>query len=94
MKKAKGLDELREEIDILDRRIISLLEERFEVIREVSDWKKKMGIEIEDLSREQEILKKIEDFLKESGSEKRIYLERIYKVIFEESKEYQKKLRE
>jgi chorismate mutase len=71
------IEEIREKIDSIDAKIIPLLEERFLQAEEVVPYKK----DVEDLSREEAILKKIDN----------TYIEKIYGEIFKQSKLLQKK---
>ena len=72
-----SLENLREEIDEIDAQIIDLLERRLNISKEIISFKK----QVTDLTRENEILAKIE-------SE---YIKDIYKTIFENSKKVQRK---
>ena len=71
------LEDIRDKIDTLDDQIILLLEKRFETIKRLKELKLKK--QVEDSSREEEILKKI--------SSK--YIQKIYLEIFKNSKELQ-----
>ena len=72
------LKKIREEIDLVDTEIITLLEKRFEIVNKLKDLKLKK--DVTDENREEEILNKIS-----SNIIKNIYLE-----IFKNSKEIQK----
>ena len=50
------LDELRRQIDTVDRRLVELLNERARLVEEVGKLKKKLGMEIYTPEREKEIL--------------------------------------
>ncbi len=52
----KQLNEIRKEIDILDNQILELIEERFELVKKVAQTKKKKGLPIRDIAREEEII--------------------------------------
>ncbi len=53
------LEKLRDDIDGIDGRILSLLSERQEVASEIGRWKRSLGIEIFDPAREQEVLRRL-----------------------------------
>ncbi len=53
------LDELRSKIDSTDDRIVDLLGERFRLISQVSELKKREGIDVYHRGREQDILKRV-----------------------------------
>ena len=80
------LEELRDKIDNIDEDIIKLLIERFEVVEQIMSLKS----EIEDKNRENEILKKLDDLTNETNNQE--FFTELYKFIFEESKNMQKKL--
>jgi len=70
------LENIRNQIDEIDDQIISLLEKRLKIAKEIRRYKK----EIVDSSRETQILKKI----------KSEYIKDIYKTIFKNSKKLQR----
>ena len=84
------LNELRERIDDIDMLLVSLLAERFNACLEVAEFKKANSIEIVNLSREDEIRKKVIEL----GSTKNIdsnFLNRLYDIIFDQSHKIQQK---
>ena len=88
-----NLDTLRKKIDALDDNIVKLLLERFEVIKDVAEYKKERGLEIFQQAREAEVLKKIADITEKSGNQDyKKYILCIYKTILETSKISQSKL--
>jgi len=52
------LDKKRNEIDQVDEKLIELLEKRFEIIKEVKDYKKEKGFAVENKKREEEVLQR------------------------------------
>jgi chorismate synthase len=52
----KGLEEMRQEIDALDRRFLDLLAERMEVSSRIGKYKKERGMKVRDPKREEELL--------------------------------------
>lgn len=57
----KTLVFIREEIDSIDAEIIALLESRFNLTREIGHIKRRLDKALFDESREEEILKKIDE---------------------------------
>ncbi len=51
------LDEVRKKIDETDKKILDLVEERFELVNDVARIKKKKGLPIRDLKREEDVIK-------------------------------------
>ncbi len=68
---------LRREIDGIDRGILKLLEERVKVARKIGGIKRKEDMEIEDVEREEEILRGILD----STDLDRGFIEELFKKI-------------
>lgn len=79
------LKRLRQEIDILDEKIMQLLEQRFDISLAVGIVKKSSDIQVLDSKREDEI------FLKTSSFRHSPQLLEIYKTIMEQSKSLQRK---
>ncbi|MDO4662174.1 MAG: shikimate kinase [Tissierellia bacterium] len=77
------LDEYRLNIDQIDKKINDLLDERFDIAKEISKIKKKENINLTDNKREEEIFKRLEN---ERYSKDKI---EIYKKIIEQSKKIQ-----
>lgn len=50
------LNQIRKEIDILDNQILEMIEARFELVDKVAQTKKKKGLPIRDLAREEEVI--------------------------------------
>ena len=80
------LEELRNKIDNIDEDIIKLLIGRFEVVEQIMSLKS----EIEDKGRENEILSKLNGLTDKTNNQE--FFTELYKFIFEESKNIQKKL--
>jgi chorismate mutase / prephenate dehydratase len=83
-----SLEELRKQIDDLDLRLIKLIAERMEIIREVRKEKLETGSPIEDRSREQAVLNKVKQFA-EAHDLNPVEIEKIFQRIFYISKEAQ-----
>ena len=52
----KDLSQLRQEIDIIDRRLVALFEQRMAVTRQVGEYKLAQGLPVLDRSREEQVL--------------------------------------
>tara|TARA_Y100001934_G_scaffold239289_1_gene292829 strand:- start:430 stop:696 length:267 start_codon:yes stop_codon:yes gene_type:complete len=86
----KKILHLRKKLDFIDKEILVLLENRMDIIRKVGQIKSKLDIPIEDLDREKEIIKKLTDFSHNKLSDRQLI--RIFKAVFQSSKNEQKKL--
>ncbi len=73
------IDKIRRELDEIDKKIITLLEERESLIRELGRVKKAKKLEIIDQTREKKIIAKL----------KTPYQKEIFKKILEESRKRQ-----
>lgn len=79
------LEELRVEIDELDRQILELIQLRVTLAKKVQALKKRTGLPIEDLERENQILTHLAaDF---TGIPEELIVE-IYKAIFSFTKKH------
>ncbi len=78
------IETLRNKIDDIDNEIISLLDSRFELSKEIGKEKAKENISIADQNREEEILAKTEKTKNKDA------IKATYKTIFEQSKKLQK----
>jgi len=79
----KTLKELREDIDIIDDLIMEQLNQRFSLMKAVKDVKAHMAIDVLDVSREQTILQKAENFVYQKS------IKEIYQLIMKLSKDLQ-----
>ncbi len=85
------LDKYRHEIDEIDKNIVLNLHKRFEIVKKVAEFKKKNCIKILDEDREKNIIKqklKLAQMYDLDAS----FIEKIYEVIFDESKKIQREL--
>lgn len=83
------LNELREKIDGVDEKICALLKERFDLVKEVGEAKKKLGVNVENKDREKEVVEAVRNRL---PNELKDYAEEIYRVIIKTSKDFQRTL--
>jgi chorismate mutase-like protein len=75
----KLLEKKRKGIDLIDQKLLILLNERFCIALEIGKMKKEMGKKIYDPKREKEVLKKLE--LKNKGPLKGEDLKKIFRTI-------------
>lgn len=54
------LDELREEIDSIDRKLVNALDERADIVKQIGEIKKEQGLDLYVPGREREILNRLE----------------------------------
>ncbi len=87
----KDLEFYRKNIDKIDKKLIKVLEKRFDIVSEIAEYKLANDIDIENTSRESEILDKVQSIANPEQAE---YIVELYKTLFSESKKYQKKLNE
>ena len=82
----KALLFIREEIDAIDSEIIALLESRLNLSLQIGKVKKNLDKNMHDDSREEEILKKIEELSLISKRGFKVYIRRDYENITKRSK--------
>lgn len=80
----KSISDYRQEIDAIDDEIASLIEKRMGISSAIGKLKKKEGKQVNDESREDEIVIRIAD-----GKENGWAIAEIYQTIFKVSKEAQ-----
>ena len=83
------LDKQRAEIDAIDREVVSLFERRMQVVMEVARIKKENGMAIFDVSREKEVIAKVQSYLKDATLKEE--LAEAYETLMKVSKDYQQK---
>ena len=80
------IDQLRLQIDGLDKAILFLLEYRFAVCEKIGTWKKENNIQsVQDPAREAQIIQTLSECSKYDGM-----VEKIWPVIMEYSRSLQK----
>ena len=87
----RTLEELRQEIDRIDREMVKLFEERMQVVTEVSEVKQAAGLPVLDASREESVVAKNTAYLTDPGLAG--YYERLIRQIMALSREYQESRR-
>lgn len=83
------LDELRQEIDKIDSEMVKLFSARMDVSAKIAEYKKENSLPVYDPLRESE---KLEDIASRLPEAQREYGKRLYSLIFELSREEQRKL--
>lgn len=61
------LDEIRDELDSLNREIVDVIDERMEIIVKVARYKEENDMEIVDKEREEQVKQKFEQIFQEKG---------------------------
>ena len=84
------LEKARVLINEVDSEMARLFEKRMDAVRSVADYKKKNGLPIDDLSREEEIIKRNADLI--SSEEYRSYYIDFMKKVINLSKDMQHRL--
>ncbi len=82
------LQELRNQIDEIDRELVELFMRRMNVSAEVAEYKRRTGMNVLDASRERALLSKVSDL---AGEEFEEYTRTLYGTILELSRSYQHK---
>ncbi|MEI6849964.1 MAG: chorismate mutase [archaeon] len=85
------INKLRQKINEIDSRIIELLRERFDIVKEIGIHKKKNGIAIKDAAREKEVMDKIVEKTKQQGMRDIQEVKEIYNSIISVSRNIQEK---
>ena len=83
------LEDYREKIDMVDEKLIALFAERMELSRAIAEYKKENGLPVLDALREKE---KLDSAAEQSPKELREYTRRLYALLFELSRDYQREL--
>lgn len=75
----KSIVQLREEIDVIDQRILGLLDERLELVRKLAKEKQKAGLPLSDEEREEQL----KEMWKERAIEMGLDIKSISKIFDE-----------
>jgi chorismate mutase/prephenate dehydratase len=81
-----GLQQYREQIDVIDNELLRLFKERMSVARQIALYKKEHNLPALDAAREVEKLAVIDE---KAGVELRPYARKLYALLFELSRAYQ-----
>ena len=83
------LEDYREKIDTVDEKLVALFAERMELSHAIAEYKKENYLPVLDASREKEKLDRVAE---QSPEELREYTRRLYALLFELSRDYQREL--
>ena len=86
-----SLEELRMQIDNIDKQIVELIADRTKLAGSIGELKKHEGRQVQDILREEAIIGKIKEMAREKGL-KQADIELIYRQIFIASKNIQETL--
>ena len=84
----KEIDELRKEIDLIDREMASLFSKRMDLVKEIGSLKRKNNIKIRDLDREKQVISVNSMYVKDGYQS---YYHRLIKTIMDIGKKIQEK---
>lgn len=84
-----GLDELRKDIDSIDRELVALFEKRMKTVTQIAYYKLENDMEVFDRSREDLLLEKVDSYLNDKNLAPNLNL--FFKNIMDISKDYQRK---
>ena len=84
-----NIDELRLEIDAIDKQLTALFEKRMETAAAIAKYKQENSLPVFNREREREVLNKVTDSV---APEFQGYTKTLYQTIFNLSRSYQKKL--
>ncbi len=84
MNRTDEIEKLRDQINAVDSEIVKLLNRRIEIVLKIGDQKAVDSLPVEDLSREEEIISKLDH-----GTLSDRFIRDIYRVIFNYSKTVQ-----
>lgn len=80
------LEQLRGDIDAIDRQIVDLMKQRMETVAQVAEYKKANNMPVLDTSRERALLSKVGQ---EAGEELADYVQSMYRTIMAASRSYE-----
>jgi len=84
------LEELRNNIDVIDKQLVELYEKRVKVIKEVAYYKIETGKPVLDSTREASKVEQVINLLDDSNNKQGI--ERLFIAIMEESRQIQSEI--
>jgi len=68
----EALHEIRQKIDVVDEQILRLLKDRFEIVEQVYDIKKKKGLPIKQMGRYQQMMITLSEKARILGVDQRV----------------------
>lgn len=84
------LNELRKEIDAVDRQIVALFEKRMEISERIAEYKKNAGIPVQDKAREAEKIRQVQSMTHTAFN--RQHIEELYTLLISLSRKLQEEL--
>jgi chorismate mutase len=78
----------RGQIDLVDRQIVELFQQRARVVEDIADFKRKMHLPVMDTGREQQVIEKVQKLAKD-GPLPAEAVGRIYKKLIEEMRDWE-----
>lgn len=88
--KNESLDQIRKEIDVLDRELAALLEKRMDLTVRVSEYKMRTKMDVLDTSREARVIENVLNAV--SNQEYHESIKAVFESIMTQSKNYQRRL--
>lgn len=86
----KELKKKRKSIDLIDRKLLSLLNQRLRIVLQIGEIKKQMGAKIYDPKREKEVLERLRLRSRNKGLLKEKDLEKIFATVIKVCRQSQK----
>ena len=83
------LENLRKEIDYIDNEIVELFAKRFDVVKQIGEFKKENNIPVVDNNRFAKVLEKVGNIATKNGISPN-FIKKIYNTIHEYSCELEK----
>lgn len=83
----RSLDELREQINAVDKQLAALFEERMNIVSEVTEYKKQNNLPTYDAAREKAVIEKGKTYLEDQKYA--AYYEEFMQNVMDVSKKYQ-----
>lgn len=81
------LDEARQIIDRVNAALVPLIEERMDAVVEVTRYKREHGLPVYDAKREQAVLDKVAESVKNAEYEQSV--QKVFQAIMDAAKEYE-----
>ena len=85
-----GIEELRAEIDRIDRELVRLYQERMETVKQIGEYKKEHHLPVTDSSREREVLERVGEM---AGRENAEDLRELFALLMAQSRRRQEQNR-
>lgn len=83
------LNQSRRKIDALDYQLLELLAQRLEICKEISVYKRKNNLPLQDQEREKEILRERIKVFRELGFDDETFIKELFGAIIKKSRDLQ-----